>query len=99
MILALTLAGTIFAHSDMSADTEPDAGKTGCYELGYGNSDTIGDELPASAGDVNVGGIVIRVSEGALRSCALLSDGAIQLLRSARYGHTNDIGDDETPYQ
>jgi alpha-tubulin suppressor-like RCC1 family protein len=48
-------------------------------QLGYGNGNWIGDnELPSSAGDVNVGGPVVQVAAGGLHTCALLSTGAVR---------------------
>jgi alpha-tubulin suppressor-like RCC1 family protein len=72
-------------------------------QLGYGNKDTIGDdESPASAGTVDVGGVVTQIAAGDLHTCALLDTGAVRCWGdggSGRlgYGNTNDIGDDETP--
>jgi alpha-tubulin suppressor-like RCC1 family protein len=87
-----------------------DSGKLRCWgssirgQLGYGNDETIGDdETPASAGDLNVGGIVAHVSAGYHHTCASLTDGSVRC-----WGHNNwgqlgyanrelVIGDDETP--
>jgi cysteine-rich repeat protein len=72
-------------------------------QLGYGNTDNIGDnETPASAGDVNVGGPVIQLAAGHGHTCALLSTGAVRCWGSAEHGHLgygniNRIGDNETP--
>ncbi|ACY19173.1 RCC1 domain-containing protein [Haliangium ochraceum] len=62
-----------------------DTGKLRCWgkgdfgQLGYGNTDDIGDQdTPASAGDVPVGGDVIQVAAGGSHTCALLSDGTIK---------------------
>jgi alpha-tubulin suppressor-like RCC1 family protein len=42
--------------------------------LGYGNTDSIGDdETPESEGDVNVGGDVVEIAAGARHTCALLT--------------------------
>lgn len=47
--------------------------------LGYGNWYSIGnDEVPATAGDVDVGGTVIQVSAGFEHTCALLNTGAVR---------------------
>jgi alpha-tubulin suppressor-like RCC1 family protein len=76
-------------------------GKIG--QLGYGNTNTIGDdEHPASAGDVNVGGPVTQVAAGDLHTCALLKTGAVRCWGVGAsgqlgYGNTNTIGDDEHP--
>jgi cysteine-rich repeat protein len=69
--------------------------------LGYGNEDKIGDdETPASAGDV--GGVVVDIALGGASSCALLDTGAVRCwglndLGQLGYGHTANIGDDESP--
>jgi len=70
--------------------------------LGYGNTNTIGDnETPASAGDVPVGGNVTQIAVGGAHTCALLSTGAVRCwgyadLGRLGYGNTNTIGDNET---
>ena len=56
----------------------------------------------ASAGDVNVGGIVAQVVAGRDHSCALLTTGKVRCWGRGTwaplgYGNTNNIGDDETP--
>ncbi|MCB1316471.1 MAG: hypothetical protein KDK27_10985, partial [Leptospiraceae bacterium] len=72
-------------------------------QLGYGNTNNIGDdESPASAGDVNVGGTVTQIAAGAYHTCALLNTGSVRCwgentLGQLGYGNTNNIGDDETP--
>ena len=72
-------------------------------QLGYGHTSTIGDdEMPASAGDVNLGGAVTQIAAGSSHTCALLTGGAVRCwgLNSygqLGYGHTNTIGDDEMP--
>jgi len=72
--------------------------------LGYGNTETIGDdESPAAAGDVDVGATVVRLSAGNSRHvCALLDTGRIRCWGFGAhgqlgYGNTEDVGDDETP--
>ncbi|MBC8292718.1 MAG: hypothetical protein H8E45_06075, partial [Proteobacteria bacterium] len=48
-------------------------------QLGYGNTDSIGDnEDPVSAGDVNVGGTVVQLAAGLNHTCALLDSGAVR---------------------
>ena len=72
-------------------------------QLGYGNTNRIGDnESPASAGDVNVGGTVTAISAGQNHTCALLTSGNVRCWGNGNsgqlgYGNTNSIGDNETP--
>lgn len=72
-------------------------------QLGYGHTNDIGDdELPATAGDVNVGGTVVQLALGRTHSCALLDDKSVRCWGSAAfgrlgYGNTRPIGDNETP--
>lgn len=69
-------------------------------QLGYGNTNTIGDdETPASAGDVNVGGLVRQIAAGGSHTCALLTNGRVRCWGASvlGYGNTDTIGDDETP--
>jgi alpha-tubulin suppressor-like RCC1 family protein len=71
--------------------------------LGYGNTDTIGDdESPASAGFVDVGGSVVALAAGNHTTCAVLVGGRVRCWGTGEYGvhgygHTATIGDDETP--
>jgi alpha-tubulin suppressor-like RCC1 family protein len=86
-----------------------DTGKVRCWgsgdsgKLGYGNTNNIGDdETPATAGDVEVGGIVVQVVASGTHTCALLDTGKVRCWGSNSdgqlgYGNTNNIGDDETP--
>jgi len=86
-----------------------DTGAVRCWgmghygHLGYGNINNIGDdELPASAGDVNVGGRVVQISAGAEHTCALLDTGAVRCWGRGSegqlgYGNPRSIGDDEMP--
>ncbi len=86
-----------------------DTGAVRCWgrgahgQLGYGNTNDIGDdEIPASAGMVDVGGTVTQLAAGANHTCALTDTGAVRCWGYGRYGqlgygNTNDIGDDEIP--
>lgn len=72
--------------------------------LGYiGHPDPIGDdETPATAGPVDVGGTVTRLSAGGDFTCALLDTARVRCWgRNDRgqlgYGHIATIGDDEAP--
>jgi alpha-tubulin suppressor-like RCC1 family protein len=71
--------------------------------LGYGNIQHIGDnETPASAGDVDIGGIAVGITAGVRHTCALLDDGAVRCwgwggMGTLGYGNTANIGDNEAP--
>ena len=107
----VNVGGTVVQISAGSTHTCAvlDTGAVRCWgsssygELGYGNTDTIGDnEAPASAGDVDVGGTVVKISAGNHRTCALLDTGTVRcwgwgLFGALGYGNTNNIGDDESP--
>ena len=78
-------------------------GEGGSGQLGYGNTNDIGDnETPASAGNVNLGGTAVAIDVGLSHSCALLSTGAVRCWGSGSggklgYANVNNIGDNETP--
>ncbi len=71
--------------------------------LGYGNTDSIGDdETPASEGDVDVGGDVVEIAAGARHTCALLTTGDVRCWGAGDrgqlgYANTENIGDTEAP--
>jgi hypothetical protein len=71
--------------------------------LGYGNNDAVGaNGTPSSAGNVNVGGTVTRISAGGDHTCALLSGGLVRCWGDGSdgrlgYANTITIGDTETP--
>jgi alpha-tubulin suppressor-like RCC1 family protein len=75
------------------------SGVTQSFEGLDGNTNSIGDdETPASAGNVNVGGTVIRVTAGETHSCALLDTGKVRcwgvgIGGRLGYGNTNNVGD------
>lgn len=73
-------------------------------QLGYGNTENIGDdETPASVGAVvDVGGSVASLAAGENHTCALFSNGAVRCwglneFGQLGYGNTESIGDDESP--
>ena len=72
-------------------------------QLGYGNIDVIGEnETPASAGNVDVGGVVVELSAGSFHTCALLLGGKVRCWGAGGggklgYGNVEVIGDDESP--
>lgn len=78
-------------------------GGGGPGQLGYGNSNSIGDdETPSMAGDVKVGGKVIQIAAGNAFTCALLEGGSVRcwgdgFYGQLGYGNTTTIGDNEAP--
>ncbi len=74
-------------------------------QLGYGNSDQIGDtETPGSVGpvDLGVGRTAVAISAGGIHTCALLDDATVRCWGEGSsgqlgYGNLNVIGDTETP--
>ncbi len=73
--------------------------------LGYGNTNTIGDnETPGSVGPVSLGTgrTAVRISAGDAHTCAQLDNGTVRCWGAAAvgqlgYGNTSDIGDTEAP--
>jgi alpha-tubulin suppressor-like RCC1 family protein len=96
-------AGTFHTCALLSMGTVRCWGRGDSGQLGYGNTNNIGDnETPASAGNVNVGGQVIQISAAGLNTCALLATGAVRCWGYGNagmngYGNRNNIGDDEMP--
>jgi alpha-tubulin suppressor-like RCC1 family protein len=86
-----------------------DSGRVRCWgsntsgQLGYGNTNNIGDDESAGAGgDLDIGGNVKQISAGGNHTCVLLTDDSIRcwgvgLFGVLGYGNTDSIGDDETP--
>lgn len=74
-------------------------------QLGYGNTDTVGDdETPASAGPVNLGpGRTAKaISAGDHHTCAILDNGSVRCWGYGRagrlgYGNTSNVGDERAP--
>jgi alpha-tubulin suppressor-like RCC1 family protein len=73
-------------------------GSSASGQLGYGNTNTIGDtETPATVAEVDVGGTVEQVATGNSHTCALLTSGNVRCWGegdSGRlgYGDIDDIG-------
>ncbi len=73
--------------------------------LGYGNTNSIGDnETPGSVGPVDLGPgrRAVAISAGSFHTCSLLKGGAVRCWGAGfsgqlGYGNTNSIGDNETP--
>jgi cysteine-rich repeat protein len=84
-----------------------DDGAVRCWgggnRLGYGNTENIGDdEVPADAGDLDLGGDAVQITAGPSHTCALLENAAVRcwgLADGGALGHGDlePIGDDETP--
>ena len=86
-----------------------DNGRVRCWgrgadgELGYGNTNSIGDdETPGSVAPVGLGRKAVAISGGDLHACAILDNGRVRCWGSNAvgqlgYGNTDSIGDDETP--
>ncbi|MEZ4449249.1 MAG: DUF4215 domain-containing protein [Nannocystaceae bacterium] len=79
-------------------------GLNGNGQLGYGHTQTIGDnELPQTAGFVNLsGGKAVALALGYSHSCALLDNNQVRCWGNATYGqlgqgNVNQIGDNEPP--
>jgi alpha-tubulin suppressor-like RCC1 family protein len=83
-------------------------GEGGYGQLGYGNTENIGDdETPASAGDVDVGGLVVKIACGDYHTCALLDAGNVRCWGANDWGQLGygnavdgddgNVGDDEAP--
>jgi alpha-tubulin suppressor-like RCC1 family protein len=72
-------------------------------QLGHANTNNIGDnELPFSAGDVNVGSNIVQITAGSFHTCALLDTGKVRCWGNGAngrlgYGNAFSIEDDETP--
>lgn len=71
--------------------------------LGYGNTRDVGDnEVPATAGAVQLSEPASQIVAGVEFTCALLASGAVQCWGSGLdgrlgYGHEQGVGDDEAP--
>ena len=78
-------------------------GRNNYGQLGYGNTNNIGDnEFASSQGYVDVGGNVLQVAVGSGHTCALLEDQSIRCwglnnIGQLFLGHSRNIGDNELP--
>jgi alpha-tubulin suppressor-like RCC1 family protein len=103
------VSGVAHTCALLTDDTVTCWGWSGQGELGYGNTDTIGDdELPSSVGPVSVTTTgspkVVALSAGsaAYDTCAVLAGGAAKCWGlnadfELGYGTTENIGDDQLP--
>ncbi|MBI5534774.1 MAG: S8 family serine peptidase [Deltaproteobacteria bacterium] len=85
------------------------SGKVRCWgqgaagRLGYGNTQSIGDdETPSAAGDVPIGAAATLIATGGEHTCAVLTGGGVRCWGRGDagrlgYGNTSSIGDDESP--
>ena len=72
-------------------------------QLGYGNTNTIGDdETPDTVGVVNLGQTASAITAGGSHTCAILADNTVKCWGRGNngqlgYGNIDNIGDNETP--
>ncbi|GAB4149163.1 MAG: hypothetical protein OHK0017_12710 [Patescibacteria group bacterium] len=96
-------AGESFTCALLSTQNVRCWGYAGLGQLGYGNTNAIGDnETPASIGDVNIGAPVASIGAGGSHTCVLLTNGNVKCWGygssgSLGYSNGNTIGDNETP--
>jgi cysteine-rich repeat protein len=96
-------AGQLHTCALLAGGTVRCWGEGGLGELGYGDTQNIGDdETPASAGDVDVGGTVVQITAGVFGTCALLESGTVRCwgdnsLGSLGYPQAWSVGDGDTP--
>jgi alpha-tubulin suppressor-like RCC1 family protein len=80
-------------------------GRNDVGQLGYGHTESIGDDEPAAShGDVDVGGPVVSIAAGEQHTCAILQKGSIRcwgyggdLALGNGNGKDYTVGDDEVP--
>ena len=78
-------------------------GVPGGGQLGYGDNENVGDdETPGSVEPVDLGRAAVAISVGGAHACAVLDDASVRCWGRNQYGqlglgHTNNVGDDETP--
>ena len=101
----IATSGGYFGHTCVVLTTDAVRcwGNNTFGQLGYGNTDRIGDnELPSSVGTVSLSGTVSSLVLNERRSCALLTDGRVQCWGRSDYGELGygnkyTIGDNELP--
>ncbi|HLT35616.1 MAG TPA: DUF4215 domain-containing protein, partial [Enhygromyxa sp.] len=78
-------------------------GQGSAGQLGYGNQEKIGDnDIAGAGGDVELGGPAVQLAVANAHTCALTEAGEVycwgyNFYGNLGYGHTDNIGDDETP--
>ncbi len=107
----VNIGGTVvaFALGQLHTCALLEAGTVRCWgngsdgALGYGNTNTIGDdEDPSAAGDVPVGATVVQLSAGWFHTCALTDAGNVRCWGRGNngrlgYGNTANVGTLNTP--
>lgn len=80
-------------------------GNNGLGQLGYGNTDNIGDDEPADSGGlVTLGGPTLQLAAGFFHTCALTKSNEVRCWGindggQLGLGHTDKVGDDELPIE
>ena len=86
-----------------------DTGDVKCWglnnhgQLGYAHTSSLGiSSVPSAWDNVELGGKAVQITAGSYHTCALLDTGRVRCWGRNEdgqlgYGHTEDIGDDETP--
>jgi cysteine-rich repeat protein len=96
-------AGNVHTCAILTTNTVRCWGNGGSGRLGYGNTNSIGDnETPATAGDVNIGaGTPTQIQAASQHTCVRFSNNAVRCWGNGAggrlgYGNVTVIGDDET---
>jgi alpha-tubulin suppressor-like RCC1 family protein len=101
--VARLVVGSGFACARLESGAVRCWGANDSGQLGLGHTDPIAaNELSTEAQDVDLGGPALDITTGAHHACALLEGGAVRCWGANDFGqlgqgHTDDIGDDETP--
>lgn len=104
-IATQVIAGDTFTCAILANQSARCWGRNGNGQLGYGNTDFIGDnEPPSTAGDLSLGDRVVQIATGSFHACALLASGVARCWGDGTVGQIGaesffDIGDDELPSQ
>lgn len=102
-VVAQLAAGTWHTCALRELDTVRCWGDGVAGQLGYGNTNDVGDnETPSAAGDVDIVESVLQISAGGQHTCAVLETAGVRcwgLGTNGRLGYGNvlGIGDDEVP--